>query len=326
MIFLPDSARAHLADMGHCVDQEMAQPRRGPNLEAEAAWQAHYIKWDKIFGIPDPCGYYKGFIRIMAIYIKYTQCGINYNNKQVLWSATVQGYAEAVNNLFKLRSFSPPANLSDPNNMMAILLNNMLQEEDIARQCAPLDNNIFAELCQTAIASKCKDSVSDLLFDVVALGCYIGPCLSVYAQTTQDKVNHHTYPSGKTVIKAFIPNDFIFYDGKKRIVKDLNKDSLQRARFVKTTWHIQKNRQNGQSITLAAEINQPKISLVCSVMTLVLRAKRLNQLDDMPVAVYKTKKGKVIYITRLPSSSGRPSKRYGPTLLRTNSSGTPLIP
>ncbi len=32
-------------------------------------------------------------------------------------------------------------------------------------------------------------------------------------------------------------------------------------------------------------------------MRLVLRAKRLNQLDDMPIAVYKTKKGKVIYLT-----------------------------
>jgi hypothetical protein len=61
--------------------------------------------------------------------------------------------------------------------MMAILLNNMLWEEDIARQRAPLNNNVFANLCQTATASKCKDSVSDLLFDVVALGCYIGPCL-----------------------------------------------------------------------------------------------------------------------------------------------------
>ncbi len=93
----------------------------------------------------------------MTIYIKYVQCGINYNNKQVLWSATVQGYAEAVNSLFKLRSFSPPANLSDPNNMTVILLNNMLREEDIARQCAPLNNNIFAKLRRTAIVSKCKD-------------------------------------------------------------------------------------------------------------------------------------------------------------------------
>ncbi len=32
-------------------------------------------------------------------------------------------------------------------------------------------------------------------------------------------------------------------------------------------------------------------------MGLVLWAKWLNQPDDMPVAVYKTKKGKVIYLT-----------------------------
>jgi hypothetical protein len=31
-------------------------------------------------------------------------------------------------------------------------------------------------------------------------------------------------------------------------------------------------------------------------MQLVLRARRLNQLDAMPVAVHKTKKGKVIYL------------------------------
>ncbi len=91
-----------------------------------------------------------------------------------------------------------------------------------------------------AIASKCKDSVSDLLFDIVALGRYIGPRLSEYAQTTQDKDDHYTYPSGKMVIKAFIANDFIFYYEKKCIVKNLNKDSLQRARTA---------------ITLAAEID-----------------------------------------------------------------------
>ncbi len=131
--------------MGHRVDQDMAQSQRGPDLEIGAAWQAHYIEWAEIYGIPDPCGYYKGFIRIFTIYIKYVQCSVNYNNKQFLCSAMARGYAKAVNNLFKLRHFSPPANLLDRNNMTAILLNNMLREEDIARQHAPLDNKNFAE-------------------------------------------------------------------------------------------------------------------------------------------------------------------------------------
>jgi hypothetical protein len=46
-----------------------------------------------------------------------------------------------------------------------------------------------------------------------------------------------------------------------------------------------------------AEIDQPKICPVGSAMRLVLRAKRLNQPDDMPITVYKTKKGKVIFLT-----------------------------
>jgi hypothetical protein len=181
--------------------------------------------------------------------------------------------------------------------MTAILFDNMLQEEDIARQRTPLDNKIFAELCRTATASKYKDSVSNLLFDVVALDRYIRPCLSEHAQTTQDKVNYHTYPSGTTIINAFIANDFIFYNNRKHIIKELSKDSLQRARFVKITWWIQKNLQNGQSITLAAESDRPEICPVRSVMRLVLHARRVNQLDDMPIALYKTKKGKAIYLT-----------------------------
>jgi hypothetical protein len=68
-------------------------------------------------------------------------------------------------------------------------------------------------------------------------------------------VDHHTYPSGKIVIKAYITNNFFFYDEKKRTVKDLNNDSLQQACFVKITWPVQKYHQNGQSITLVAEIN-----------------------------------------------------------------------
>jgi hypothetical protein len=181
--------------------------------------------------------------------------------------------------------------------MTAILLNNMLQEEDITRQRAPLNNKNFAELSQMATASKCEDSVSELLFNVVALSHYIQPHLSKYAQTTQDKVDYHTYPSGTTVIKAFIANNFIFYAERKGIIKKLNEDSLQQACFVKITGQMQKNHQNSQLITLAAESDQPEICPVCSAMQLVLHARRLNQPDDMPIMVYKTKKGNVIYLT-----------------------------
>ncbi len=149
----------------------------------------------------------------------------------------------AVNTLFKLHGFAPPADLSDPSNMTSILINNMLRKEDIARQRDPLDNEIFAQLRRSTTSSKNFDSVNNLLFNFVSLGRYIGRRLNEYAQTTQDKVDYHTYPSGTTVIKAFVASNFIFYDGKKHIVEILDEDSFQRVCSVKITWRIQKNSQ-----------------------------------------------------------------------------------
>ena len=99
------------------------------------------------------------------------------------------------------------------------------------------------------------------------------------------------------VVKAFVASDFIFYDSKKHIVKIMDEDSFQQVRLVKITWRIQKNCQNGQAITLSAEVDRPEICPVCSAMRLVLRARRLNQPDDMPLGVYRTKKGKSMYLT-----------------------------
>ena len=180
--------------------------------------------------------------------------------------------------------------------MTATLINNMLHEEDIARQRAPLDNEIFAKLQHSAMTSKSSNLISNLLFNFVLLSCYIGPHLSKYAQTTQDKVDYHTYLSGKRIIKAFVANSFIFYDEKNNIVMNLDKDSFQQVRLAKITWRIQKNHQNGQSITPLAEVNRPEICPVCSAMRLVLRAGCLNQPVDMPLGVYRTKKGKSIHL------------------------------
>ena len=91
--------------MGDRVDREVAMSRRDKEIETEAAWQSHYIFWCSIIGIPDPCGNEIGYQRIVAIYIKFVMCGINYYNKDVLRLSTLQGYATAVNTLFQLRSY-----------------------------------------------------------------------------------------------------------------------------------------------------------------------------------------------------------------------------
>jgi hypothetical protein len=209
----------------------MAQSQRGPEIEIEATWQTHYIKWAEIFGIPDPYGPFQGYQQTVEICITSVQCGINYNNKQLLHLAMVRGYAKAVNMLFKLQKLA--AELMDQNNMTRILFNNLMKEEAIARQQSPLDNSIFAELGQMSETILAKDMVHNLLFNIVALGRYIGPPLSKCAQTNQDKVDVHTYPSGNTVVKAFVANNFISYEKSNAQSKNYVKHPLKKLLWSK---------------------------------------------------------------------------------------------
>jgi hypothetical protein len=98
-----------------------------------------------------------------------------------------------------------PVDISDPNKMAGILINNLVKEEDIARQHSPLDSNIFTELLRKSNVPLSPDSEQRTLFDLVALGRYIGLRVSKYTQTTDRNKDYHVYPSGKQVINITEP-------------------------------------------------------------------------------------------------------------------------
>ncbi len=182
---------------------------------------------------------------------------------------------------------------------------NLVKEEDIARQRSPLDSDIFTELLRKSNVSWSQDSKYSTLFNLVAIGCYIGPHVSKYAQTSDKNVDYQVYPSGKQVIKAIIASNFMFYDKKSQIIADLSDASFNTVERVRITWRIQKNCQNNQKITLLCNKANKAICPVLAALRLVLRAHCLSQPDSMPVACY-SKKDSLAYITgtRLQSSSG----------------------
>ncbi len=104
--------------------------------------------------------------------------GVNFRNKDFLRSATVQGYTSSINSLFKLQDMKPPIDVADPNNVLGILINNLVKEEDIASQRSLLDSAIFAKLLRKLNVSCSWDSDQRTLFNLVVLGCYIGPRVS----------------------------------------------------------------------------------------------------------------------------------------------------
>ncbi len=167
----------------------------------------------------------------------------------------------------------------------------------MASQCSPLDSTIFAELQQAASSSHSCNSDQNLLFDILTLACFVRPCISEYAQTAQDKVNYHFYPSGTRVIKAFTASDFVFFNENSHVLTNINNSSLDFAISIQITWHIQKNCQNGQKIELSADMKNPAIWPLWGALQMVMRARHLAQLDDMPVACYRTKKTLLLFIT-----------------------------
>lgn len=213
-------------------------------------------------------------------------------------SATVRGYTDAINTLFRLRNFDVPADLTDRSNMCYKIILAREKEENIARQRSPISREMF-----TALLDQAKESFADSLETVVAdwftFIRITGLRCAEYAQTNQSTFDEHEYPSGKRVVKAFIPTDWKFYHSKGRVINvhSLHGEPKEFPTKLKITFRIQKNRQNGQSITLVADNDHVSICPVRAAYRIFLRSKRLGQLDSEPMAVFVNKFGITRYCT-----------------------------
>jgi hypothetical protein len=237
------------------------------------------MNWCQVKKIPDPCGNERGYKRIVACF------GLNLVMDSHSRSATIQGYALAINKLFELRSYPIPANLADKDNMMSKIIHAREREENIARHQSPLTREMNVEMARCAKASSCN-SIDAVLFDFFKLKRVGGFRVAEYAQKTQTKVDEFEYASGNKVVKASIAIDWNFYDAKGHLMTLHNLDGLaETPKKLRITFKIQKNRKNGQKITFAADDKHPHICPVWSAYRIFLQAKRLGQNDDQPMGV-----------------------------------------
>ena len=181
--------------------------------------------------IPDPIGNDRGYTLILACFIEQL---MHDHNSQ---STTVCGYIRSINILFQLRNCTIPADLLDNENICSKIFKSRKQEEDIARQRSPITNEIFAYLLNRNRDNALQDSFEAAVTDFMIIIRLLGLRVSEYAQTTQNKIDVHEYPSGKRVIKAFTPLDFIIYDKNNAIIDEINSTKqLTTLKKVKVTF------------------------------------------------------------------------------------------
>jgi hypothetical protein len=143
-----------------------------------------------------------------------------------------------------------------------------------------------------------KNSANSVLHDWFCLIRICGFSVAEYAQTSQTKIDVHQYSSGKEVIKAFLPGDWVFKNDKGQVIKVNPLNGITNMpKQLKIAFWIQKNRQKGQSITIMSDDYHPEICPVRAAYRIFLQAKKLGQTDSQPMAIFENQLGKTKYLT-----------------------------
>jgi hypothetical protein len=212
--------------------------------------------------------------------------------------------------------------------MTAKLIHAQECKETIARRRSPITKEMFVAIANHA-CNLDRDSAECATFDWITLGRVVGFQVAEYAQTTQNKIDVHEYASGNKATKAVVPSDWKFYDDNGRLMTVHSLGSLgDPPKKMKFTFRIQKNHQNGQSITFAANDKHPHICPVRAAYQIYLQAKPLGQSDDQPMGIFVNKQGILKYLTANKISEVLQSvvKTCHPDLLRDEIMRFHLIP
>ena len=253
--------------------------------------QAAYIKWCKEKSIPDPCGTRQEYQRIISCFIENLTLDTNCR------SQTVKEYVKAINDLFARRNFPEPVDFEDRFDENVKLINAIESEETVPNQRSPITSEMFAASYKHAEAGS-NNSLEKLMFDFLCLTRICGFRVAEYTQKTQSRIDYHEYASGRQVVKAFLPSDWIFRNKRNEKINISRNRICELPCQLKITFRIQKNRMNGQEITIQADDENPRICPVRAAFRIAQRAAHLNnESQDEPLAVYLNKSGIKKYLT-----------------------------
>ena len=246
--------------------------------------------------IHDPCGSAEGYQRILGIYGKYLANGYNWRNRKTVRSKTLEGYFNSVNALFHARNFQHPVNFQCTDNQAATVFRNAKAEEDVANRRSPITNEMYVELIRQAREEEVGSELW-VLSKIASLAKIIGPRACEFAQKTISKVEMHQYPSGRKVVKAFIREDFTFFDKSGKRIKQFTTATRAAVKKVKIRWRIQKNRQNGQVITVVREFTNDELCSVLAAWDIYTHSIEIGQTSELPMVATLTVKKEIKYLT-----------------------------
>ena len=115
-------------------------------------------------------------------------------------------------------------------------------------------------------------------------------------QTTQTEIGYHVVRvTNKRIMTAFARGDFVFLDKWGSPITDVH-NNITFIFSVCLMRRVQKNRRNGQEITRAIDLVNPRLCIVAAAIRIYFRSLRLDPDGNRPLGFYVDKR-KVIYLT-----------------------------
>ena len=212
-------------------------------------------------------------------------------------AATIRGYLDAVNDLFRAKDCTLPIDFDQlKTNPSAIFYDQIKTWEEEPNRRTHMTPEFLHELLTRANAEQDQDSFIPVVRDWTAMARYAAFRMCEVGQKNQKDIGYHTVPvTNRRIMKAFARGDFQFFDKIGQRITDVQ-NNAHRIHTIRITWRVQKNRRNGQQITWEVDLANPAICIVKAAIRIYLRSIRFDPEGNRPLGFY-VEKGKIKYLT-----------------------------
>ena len=254
-------------------------------------------------GIKDPCmpdATLEDRNYALSCYLTSLALGETINWQHIAYTTVIK-YLEAYEMLFDGRTFinADGKETAIPyrydKDYVSVILTALKNYEGVKDRCNMISDNMM-HILYKGIQSRPPHSLPKALFDWIVLGRYTGFRQAEWCQTTQTRFKRIVTWPGKPSL-AFTFADFVFLDKNGQRLYGRKALNSQRVHYVIITWRWQKNKDHGQQITYAKDLDNPTFCPVLAAVRIAHRAITLQIHTDHPIAVYKHDDGTCRFIT-----------------------------
>jgi hypothetical protein len=258
----------------------------------------------------------------MILYLRTLGAGDTIQNR-IVRKSTIVGYLDAVAEMFTDQKMQDPR-IDPKTGKIHRLIDTILKEierwESMPNRREPVTKTMVRHLQGTS-KDHHEDSLDTAITDWMIVGLHTGYRRIEWAQEREPKTesDFQRAENPEKSIYAVTDKDIRFRDKNNKVRHDYMSVNPNKMGGIDLRWRFQKNGENGQWLTFAANHAEKDMCIVRAYLRILRRARRWNLPTGTPLAIYQkcpgSKKHSYIVtssITRVFTRVGQEVYDYGP--------------